>query len=77
MPKENIITNKIRCLRCKVELESKFRHDFQLCKCANPVGVDGGLDYRRRIGNKQDYEELSVVKQDVDYGKRREKGIYE
>lgn len=77
MEKEIIVTNKIRCLRCKVELESKFRHDFQICKCANPVGVDGGTNYRKRVGRREDYEELSVVKLDVDYGKRRERGIYE
>ena len=75
--KEIIVANKIRCKRCNVVLESKFRHDYQLCKCANPVGVDGGTDYRKRMGRREDYEELSVVKADVNYAARREKGIYE
>jgi hypothetical protein len=33
------------------------RHDFKFCKCG-AVAVDGGKDYLRRVGNKDDYEEL-------------------
>lgn len=46
--------NKIKCMTCNTELESKFRHDFQSCKCGN--SVDGGLDYRRVGGNLDDIE---------------------
>ena len=33
------------------------RHDFKCCK-GGAVAVDGGTDYLRRIGSKDDYEEL-------------------
>ena len=37
--------NKIKCKKCGTVLESKYRHDFQICKCG--VFTDGGLDYQR------------------------------
>lgn len=46
-PKKQTIPNKIKCLECDTELESKFRHDFQSCKCNNRAFVDGGNDYSR------------------------------
>ena len=35
-------------------------HDFKFCKCG-AVAVDGGKDYLRRCGNREDWEDLSEV----------------
>ena len=53
-----IITNKIRCRKCGDVIESKYTHDFRFCKCG-AVAVDGGKEYLRRVGNLEDWEELS------------------
>ena len=37
---------------------SGHRHDFKWCSCKS-VAVDGGLEYLRRLGNMEDFEELS------------------
>ena len=55
---EKIIVNKIRCKKCGNEIESTYRNDFKFCKCG-AVAVDGGKDYLRRCGNREDWEELS------------------
>ena len=43
--------------KCGEIIESTSRHDFKFCKCG-AVAVDGGKDYLRRVGSKEDYEEL-------------------
>jgi DNA-directed RNA polymerase subunit N (RpoN/RPB10) len=53
-----IKANRIRCLKCKEIIESKYRHDFRRCSCG-AVAVDGGHDYLKRVGDC--YEELSEV----------------
>ena len=55
-----IVINKIKCKKCGDVLESKSVHDFKFCRCG-AVAVDGGHDYLRRCGNKDDWEELSVT----------------
>jgi len=52
--------NKIKCRKCNDIIESKSRHDFVWCKC-KAVAVDGGSGngYMRRIGLREDYEELT------------------
>lgn len=55
---ERIRTNKIKCRKCGDIIESINVHDFKLCSCG-AVAVDGGCEYLRRIGNKEDFEELS------------------
>lgn len=62
---EQIISNKIQCLRCADIIESKHVHDFRMCKCGS-CGVDGGLYYARRIG--KDFKELSeyAVKSEIE-----------
>lgn len=55
-----IVENKIKCKKCGDILESKSVHDFKFCKCG-AVAVDGGHDYLRRCGNRDDWEELSVT----------------
>ena len=56
--RKKILRNRIRCKRCNDIIASYTRHDFKSCKCG-AVFVDGGKDYCRRVGNRQDYEELS------------------
>lgn len=43
---------KLKCLKCNTILESKYRWDFQSCKCSNQTFVDGGTDYLR-FGGKE------------------------
>ena len=54
-----ILVNKIRCKKCGEVIESKTVHDYRMCSCG-AVAVDGGCDYLRRTGRKQDWKELSV-----------------
>ena len=53
-----ILVNKIRCRKCGDIIESKSVHDFKFCKC-ELVAVDGGHDYLRRLGELEDWEDLS------------------
>ena len=53
-----IIRNAIRCKKCGDVIESKTVHDFKFCSCGS-CAVDGGHDYLRRCGNREDWEELS------------------
>ena len=55
---DKIITNKIQCKKCGDVIESTHRHDFKFCKCG-AVAVDGGKDYLRRSGNREDWEAQS------------------
>lgn len=59
--KEEIISNKIKCKKCGDIIESKSTNDYKRCSCG-AVTVDGGIDYLKRIGNEEDYEELSIIK---------------
>lgn len=53
-----IFVNKIRCKKCGDIIESKSVHDFKFCKCES-VAVDGGHNYLRRLGEPEDWEDLS------------------
>src|SRR6478735_11820950 len=55
----HLVANKIKCLTCGDIIESLHRHDFKLCSCQK-VGVDGGLEYSRLMGNPFDYWNLST-----------------
>ena len=57
---QKIISNRIKCKKCGDIIESKYTHDFKMCRCG-AVGVDGGHDYLRRQGNPDDWEELSEI----------------
>ena len=56
-----IIKNAIKCKKCGDEIESKTVHDFKFCKCG-AVADEGGHDYLRRCGNREDWEEMSVMR---------------
>ena len=53
-----IMKNAIRCKKCGDVIESYSVHDFKFCSCQS-CAVDGGHDYLRRCGNREDWEELS------------------
>ena len=55
---KNIKINKIQCNKCGDIIESVHRHDFKFCKCGT-VAVDGGKDYLRRCGRREEYTDLS------------------
>ena len=57
-----IFINRIRCNKCGDIIESTSVHDFKFCKCG-AVAVDGGHDYLRRCGNREDWEELSKMEE--------------
>ena len=59
--KEEIIRNKIKCKKCGDIIESKSTNDYKKCSCG-AVAVDGGAEYLKRIGNENDYIELSISK---------------
>ena len=56
--KKRLIRNKIKCLKCGDIIESKSVHDWVQCTCG-ACYVDGGHDYMRIGGNKEDWEDLS------------------
>ena len=55
-----IIRNRIRCKKCGDIIESFSVHDFKFCSCES-CAVDGGHDYLRRCGWREDWEELSEI----------------
>ena len=59
--KEEIISNKIKCKKCGDIIESKSTNEYKRCSCG-AVAIDGGKDYLKRIGNENDYIELSINK---------------
>ena len=67
MTMPRIIKNAIRCKKCGDVIESKTIHDFKFCGCGS-CAVDGGHDYLRRCGNREDWEELSEVEKVEDNG---------
>lgn len=60
--KKKLKRNRIRCIHCCDIIESISTNDFKSCKCG-AVGIDGGLDYPKRIfgsyPEEEHYEELS------------------
>ena len=57
--------NRIQCLSCGEVLESKYRHDFQMCECQNQTFVDGGSDYVRAGG--KDLNKIKFIIQKDSY----------
>lgn len=60
---KKILVNKIKCNKCGDIIESVSVHDFKSCKCG-AVAVDGGHDYLRRGGYREDWEELSEYEEE-------------
>lgn len=57
---EKIIVNKAKCKKCGDIIESKEVNDFKRCTCGS-IAIDGGQEYIKRVGNKDDIIELSKV----------------
>lgn len=55
-----IIRNMAKCNKCGDVIESKHVHDFVWCSCKS-IAVDGGHDYLKRVGNYEDYEDMSQL----------------
>ena len=55
---KTILHNRIRCLKCGEVIESTSEHDFKMCSCGL-CAVDGGKEYIRRCGKREDWEEMS------------------
>lgn len=62
--KQIIKGNKIKCKKCGNIIESKTTNDLKRCSCG-AVAVDGGKEYLKRIGNDEEYEELSIMTEEV------------
>ena len=61
---KKIVCNKIMCRKCGEMIESKYRHDYQTCKCGS-CSVDGGHDYLRRCAkSREDFIEMSEIEGD-------------
>jgi hypothetical protein len=54
-----ILRNQIRCHKCKDEPCSTERQELVMCECG-AVGVDGGIDYLKRIGDPADMKDISI-----------------
>lgn len=46
---------RIRCKLCGDVLQSKYRHDFQMCSCESCF-IDGGDEYCRIGGEPENWE---------------------
>jgi hypothetical protein len=57
-PSRTITRNAVRCKTCGDIIESRTVHELVMCSCG-ACGVDGGLEYLRRLGDPEAYEELS------------------
>ena len=58
---EKIIINKAKCKKCGDIIESKEVNDFKRCTCGS-IAIDGGQEYIKRVGNKDDIIELAKFK---------------
>lgn len=75
--------NLAKCKKCGDIIESKSRHDFQMCSCGS-IFVDGGTDYIRRGGDPEDFDEeydrlhgIKSAPEEMDEGDEQEKALKE
>lgn len=68
LPKERkLVYNAVKCLLCGKIIESTFRHDYKTCGCRNEAMVDGGLDYQRYGGMKEEWIKPIAIFADDDF----------
>ena len=60
--KPRILSNKVQCVNCGDIIESKSENDYKKCSCGK-VAIIGGKKYLKRIGNEEDYIELSEIEE--------------
>ena len=58
-PERVILKNQAMCRKCETVIESKTVHDFVSCEC-KAIAVDGGKDYLRRVGNVEDFIDMTT-----------------
>lgn len=54
---KRLVRNAVKCLKCQETIESTSNYHFVSCMCKS-VSIDGGLNYSRIIGNREDFEDL-------------------
>lgn len=68
----------IQCQKCKDIIYSRAHHDFHWCSC-HSVAIDGGFDYVKICGNREDFEsvnyEVKATKKELydDWNKMKDK----
>lgn len=55
---KRITRNAAKCLKCGDVVESTSRHELVWCSC-RAMAVDGGHEYLRRLGAREDFEDMS------------------
>ena len=60
----DIFANQVECLKCGDLIRSKHRHDFVWCSCRS-VAVDGGSQYGRIVGERENWADRSIPYLDV------------
>ncbi len=58
--RQRIVYNRIKCLKCRDIIESRSVHDYRPCSCG-ACAVDGGHDYLRRTGDRDNWQEMSFA----------------
>ena len=53
-----IVQNAVTCKKCDDFIVSKHRHDFVTCSCGT-ISIDGGQAYLRRVGDLEQYLDMS------------------
>ena len=61
-----ILSNQVKCKLCGDTPYSAHRHDYVTCSCGK-ASVDGGMDYLRRAGDRENITEMSIVVPDHIY----------
>jgi len=59
-PKNKVLRNSAKCLKCGDVLASLSRHSLTECSCGS-LAISGGLRRLERYGKKGDYIEKSIV----------------
>ena len=54
-----MLVKAIKCNNCGDIIYSRATHDFHWCSCKK-TAIDGGFDYYRIIGNREDWEMAEV-----------------
>jgi hypothetical protein len=59
---KQLLINSIICNNCFEKITSRYRHDYQTCKCGS-VSIDGGLEYRKFNGT--DFIDAAIYNTDL------------
>jgi hypothetical protein len=62
-----MVISGIKCLKCGDIIYSRSHHDFHWCSCKS-CAVDGGFDYLKITGNKEDWElkQINILENKTD-----------